>query len=167
MPAFLKERGLFGTRTGRNLGRDAERYAVRCVRDFRGEKIARRKRTRKKKNHESLFYFQYIFSPACSPPSSPFIPSFPRLFPVSSFSPPSCTHTPVSWTFDKYLHEFRATARKLEKEAKRGQTLKFFRAIPWSVSLAPLLPLHFPRFSLDTSVLFSSYAAFSILDRNN
>lgn len=124
----------------------------------------RRKRTRKKKPR--ITFLLPVYSLSCllsalfalhsliSPPLSCFL-----LF------PPSCTHTPVSWTFDKYLHEFRATARKLEKEAKRGQTLKFFRAIPWSVSLAPLLPLHFPRFFLDTSVLFSSYAAFSILDR--
>jgi len=78
--------------------------------------------------------------------------SFPFfLFPLRA------TYAPVSRTLDKYLHEFRATARKLERERereRRGHTLKFFRAVPWlapSLSLAPSSPLHYPRSLLRAS----------------
>jgi len=105
----------------RNLGRDTMPEDMY----IRGKNSAKRKTEKKITNDFSTSsIFLCLFS-------------FPRHFP--SFSLPlfcilfslSYTRTSVSWTFNKYLHEFRATARKLERESDaRVDFLKFFRIVP-------------------------------------
>jgi len=133
----------------RNLGRGMPKDTY-----IRGKNSAKRKTEKKSR----MTFLLLVFFPACSLFFVIF-PHFPCLFSVSFFFSLLYTRTPVSWTFDKYLHEFRATARKLERESDaRVDFLKFFGIVPWLVS-SLLLLLHFPRFS--SIQLFSSHAAFS------
>jgi len=80
-------------------------------------KIMRKKRFLK--NHKGLYIF-IIFSLLLTLP----FPYSPSLFTFSFsayflFFSPIYIHMPVSWTFYKYLHEFRAIARKIEKRKGR------------------------------------------------
>lgn len=140
MPAFLKERSLFGTGTGRNLGRGTapphRETSVRYTRDFRGKNNSNEKTPLRKTMNgfflaslptSNIFSLLPVFS-------FPFLLSLP-LFLVSSFFPSSYTCMPVSRTFDKYLHEFRATARKLEKERGEGRLWNSLGPYPgWSLA---------------------------------
>lgn len=71
--------------------------------------------------------------------------------------------TPVSRILDKYLHEFRATARKLEEERGEGMLWNSLGPSPdWPLGLRCPLPCH-PSITLHTSaLLFSSRFSFGL-----
>lgn len=104
------------TRTGRNSRRGVEKYALDTPVIFAG-KIVRGERLKNHTNDFSMMLPIFFLSCLLSPPFY-FIPSFS---PPLSHLLPRIHVVPVSRMLDKYLHEFRATARKLEKEQGEGR----------------------------------------------
>lgn len=115
-----KGRAFLVTGTGRNLRRGVEKYPLDIPVIFAGKIGCAGKEKESHTNDLSMRLPIFFFFPSCllSPPSH-FIPSFSP--PLSHLLLPSYTRTPVSRMLDKYLHEFRATARKLEKEQGEGR----------------------------------------------
>lgn len=96
--------------------RNAKRLGVRYTRDFHEKNYAKK---RFKKTTKDFILLMFFFSPTYSPFPLLSLSLYPLIFRLFPFFSPSYIRMPVSWTFYKYLHEFRTTTRKIEKGKSR------------------------------------------------